>query len=441
MDDAVRNTLLGSIAGNRLTLLVGAGLSMSAPSNLPPARVVAQVCYDAFVARVDELPPEIRDDLEAVAEAIAQKVDFRNVFIRAIVPWDKLVGPPNDGHFAIADLLLSGGAQACLSANYDNLIEQAGAAYGADLQSALFGDEATELAATQSPLLKFHGCMIKDRDHTVWTKEQFAQDVILTARRASNVDWMKANLRRKDILIVGFWSDWSYLNDVFEAAFDDVLPLSITIVDPETAENLAAKAPALWALANQEHVRFNHVPLRSHVFLGELQNEIGKKFFRQLLQLGAAAFGNQRPQDDLPAEVTAPPALDNTAYYAWRRDAAGLTDRQPVRSVLPEPTSEMTGYAHILLRRAGGVVQPNGYDVGGVSVRVVNGAGRALPDVQRVFAAGPAVDEADVVICAGATDFGVPGNIIRAGQAATTVRDGVEGRWLTLPDAVVELQL
>jgi hypothetical protein len=30
--------------------------------------------------------------------------------------------------------------------------------------------------------------------------------------------WMAANLREKDLLVVGFWSDWSYLNAVLAEA-------------------------------------------------------------------------------------------------------------------------------------------------------------------------------------------------------------------------------
>lgn len=424
-----------------MTLLVGAGLSMSAPSNLPSAWRVARACYDRFAAQIGPLPPHVRDDLEGVAKAIGQAVDFRNIFIRTIVPWEEFVAQPNEGHTAVADFLMSGSARACLSSNYDTLVERAGEALGADLQTAIAGHEATEISATQSPLLKFHGCMNKDRDRTVWTKDQFADDPELEARRLSNVEWMNANLQHKDLLIVGFWSDWSYLNDVFEGAIANLHPLSITIVDPQGEAALAEKAPGLWAMAHQQNVTFTHVQALSHDFLRELQDEIGKSFFRQLLAMGATELEALRPGTVVPPEAKEPPNLSHAAYYSWRRDAMGISPRRAVRRCSPEQSHQATGLAHTLVLSAGAVASDEGYRLADTTVRVVNGAGRQLTQVQETLAAGPAVVEADLVICAGATDYGVPGNIIRDQQPATTVRPGVEGRWVTLPTAIEELGL
>lgn len=441
MTPQLRTALLGSVQANRLSLLVGAGLSMAAPSGLPPAWQVANYCYDEFVAKMGALPPGIRDDLEAVSEEIGAQVDLRNVFIQSIVPWQRFVRPPNAGHISIADLLLTGAARACLSANYDGLIERAGADFGADLQTALSGDQATEISASQSPLLKFHGCMIKDRDHTVWTKSQFQTDATLADRKAANVVWMRANLQQKDILIVGFWSDWSYLNDIFEEAFDSLSPRSVTIVDPTPTASLQTKAPSLWNVANLPNVTFTHVQESGHSFLEELQAEVSQAFFRQMLAQGAAEFAALRPGVQLAPGITDAPALSASAYYAWRRDATGVTNQEPVRSARPDQTCQATGLAHVLVRQSGGAANDIGYALNGTTVRVVNGAGRLLSKVRNDLAAGPAVVEADVVICAGATDLGVPGDIVRDQQPATTVRPGVEGRWMTLPLAIEELQL
>jgi hypothetical protein len=37
---------------------------------------------------------------------------------------------------------------------------------------------------------------------------------------------MDANLREKDLLIVGFWSDWQYLNSIIGSAIENVAPLA-----------------------------------------------------------------------------------------------------------------------------------------------------------------------------------------------------------------------
>jgi hypothetical protein len=55
---------------------------------------------------------------------------------------------------------------------------------------------------------------------------------------------MEANLREKDLLAIGFWTDWAYLNQIIESAIRDVQPLSITLIDLSDADVLAQKAPS-----------------------------------------------------------------------------------------------------------------------------------------------------------------------------------------------------
>lgn len=61
---------------------------------------------------------------------------------------------------------------------------------------------------------------------------------------------MAANLRQKDLLVVGFWSDWAYLNILLGTVLDGLAPLSVTVIDLADAAALQAKAPDLWALAD-----------------------------------------------------------------------------------------------------------------------------------------------------------------------------------------------
>lgn len=70
---------------------------------------------------------------------------------------------------------------------------------------------------------------------------QLTEPTIATRIDKSKV-WMAANLRQKDLLIVGFWSDWEYLNAVISSALGNVQPLSVTVVDLSPADVLQQKA-------------------------------------------------------------------------------------------------------------------------------------------------------------------------------------------------------
>ncbi len=416
---------------------------MSPPSELLPAGAVAQECFDRYSAKVSpDLPFAIRDDLEAVAEAIKVRSDFRSVFIHTIVPWERFTAPRwNAGHEAIADFILCSATSACLSANYDVLIERAGWELGGNIQVALSGTEATEAAAFESPLLKFHGCMVKDKDRTVWTSSQFDTDGVLRERRQSNVDWMRANLQEKDLLVVGFWSDWSYLNSAFDAALQGAHPRSITLVDPTPTERLKDKAPALWSLAHQENVAFRHVQQSGHNFLDELRVEMTKSFLRQLSQRGTAAYERLRPGAAIAAQAQHLSDVDTACHYEWRRDAEGRNSREPCKLTAPSEIHEAVALAHVLLRNAGGTPEASWYDHNQAKVRVVNWAGRNLEEARVHFVDGAALAEPDYVVCAGAMDLIVPANIVRDAEPPSVVRPGSKARWLTLEQAILELSL
>lgn len=115
--------LLGSIEAGHLVVLCGAGLSIPFPSGLMSAVRVARVCYDKWLPTA-ALPEALRDDIDGLAGHFHAQGMFKSVFISVLVPWDELVGEPNNGHAAIADLLVCRAAHAALSANFDPLIEQ-----------------------------------------------------------------------------------------------------------------------------------------------------------------------------------------------------------------------------------------------------------------------------------------------------------------------------
>jgi hypothetical protein len=57
---------------------------------------------------------------------------------------------------------------------------------------------------------------------------------------------MKLNLPGRHLVVVGFWSDWGYLNDVLADAFSIATAASVTVVSPGDSASLETKAPLLW---------------------------------------------------------------------------------------------------------------------------------------------------------------------------------------------------
>jgi hypothetical protein len=226
LDAELTADLLASIEAGRLVVVCGAGLSMAPPSFLPSAKAVAQACFDAYMVAINpDADRALRDDLEELAQHFVNLGTLKTVFIDRLVPWKEFVRPANPGHAAVADFLITGATANTLSANYDGLIERRAWDYGADFESSLDGDEATVRATVHGPLLKFHGCSIRDRRETVWSKSQLG-DPVIADRIAKSRTWMAANLREKDLLVVGFWSDWAYLNEILGKALRGVSPLS-----------------------------------------------------------------------------------------------------------------------------------------------------------------------------------------------------------------------
>jgi hypothetical protein len=132
--------------------------------------------------------------------------------------------------------------------------------------------------------------------------------------------------------------------------------------------------------------------------------------------------------------------LDGEALYDWRRDAEGVPAGKPAMAKSPQHV-DLFGYFHLLLRRAGAVQQSRGYTLAGRSIRVVNGAGSDLSIVAKRFIEAPVAPTADVFVAAGSIDLGLPGHLVRTGTAGSVVRPGAGGKWLTIEQAQVELNI
>lgn len=397
------------------------------------------MCFDKYQLNIDPLvDPALRDNLEALAEHFVDLRTLETVFIEDLVPWQEFERPPNPGHAAVADFLITKTVVAGLSSNYDKLIERCAWEYGADFRGSLDGDQATVTSHKQSPLLKFHGCSHIDRGSTVWAPSQL-HDPTISDRIAKSKVWMAANLRQKDLLVVGFWSDWDYLNQVLGDAVQGLNPISVTVIDPSPAADLEAKAPDLWELAHQAHVTFSHIQESGADALDQLRRAFSESYARQVLAAGRELFEAKTGGACEPAWLTVT-GLDGEALYDWRRDAEGVPASKPAMTKSPVAV-DVLGYFHLLLRRAGAVQQSRGYTLAGQSIRVVNGAGSDLSIVSKRFIEAPAVPTADIFVAAGSTDLGLPSHLVRPGTAGSVVRPGAGGKWLTIEQAQAELSV
>ncbi len=435
---AVTTRLLGAIETDSLVLLCGAGLSIPLPSDLPPAYKVSQICYDLWLP-TEALDPALRDRVDQLAGFFHARGDFERVFIRHLVPWDDLAGPPNEGHAAVADFLICRAAHAALSANVDTMIERWAAERKVALRGALSGQEAVDLVAKINPLVKFHGCMDHSREETFWTARQLA-DPAVAARIDSCTRWMNLHLPGKHLLVVGFWSDWDHLNDAIANALLITNASSVTVIDPAPGADLQAKAPVLWARLNSLSQEFEHIPASGADALEELRTAYSKTWARKFYSLGEALARAGGPGVSVAAPFD---TLTGADLYDLRRDAEGTPYTRAARLKEPRPDAAQAAYVHAILLNAGATTLGAWQQHGGRSIRVVNGAGRGLADVQSSYREPTTMTESDIVVCAGAIDLGVPANLIDPGQGASTIRPkpGGESKWLTLEQALVELGL
>src|SRR6185369_13770953 len=109
----------------------------------------------------------------------------------------------------------------------------------------------------------------------------------------------------------------------------------------------------------------------------------------------------------------------------------------------PSQDAAQAAFAHLLLRDANADSKGPWYEYGGRTIRVVQAGGQALSVVQERYNEAPAVEQPDLVICAGSIDLGVPGKVVASGRGGSVVRPAHGGgaTWLTLEQARAELQI
>ena len=408
---------------------------MPDPSFLPSAASVAKHCYDEWVPN-EALDASLQDDVDKLAGFFHARGDFSSVFIR-LVPWDKFGGEPNEGHAAIGDLLVCRAAHAVLSGNFDTMIERWVQQRKISIDGAIDGHEATNFSGATSPLLKFHGCMQRRKEETLWTKVQLS-DSTVSDRINSCSQWINLHLPGKHLVIVGFWTDWGYLNEVLANAFTITNALSVTVVDPCTEVELREKAPQLWQKLNALSGSFLHVQESGDTFLAELRLAYSKTWAKQFYALGkpsAAELGiTTKPSPD---------ALTTQDLYDLRRDAEGVPYTTAASQKSPHSSAGEAALTHIMFLDSGAIQSGAWLEIAGRKIRVVNGSGRELSDIRQSHKEPAAIEQPDIVLCAGAMDFGVPGRLIASGEGSSVVSPapGGSAKWLTREQALSELEL
>lgn len=357
---------------------------------------------------------------------------LQNFFLPRVVPWNAFVRPPNAGHEAIADMILCKAIAATVTTNFDWLVETTARDKNVALDTALDGDEALK-TDKNSPYLKVHGCSVREPLQTVWAPSQLTADPEVRKRIDKSRTWLRSNLRNKDYVFVGFWSDWDYLNAVLEEVISDFSPSSVILVNLETEATLAAKANHLWNLMHARNVSFIYLQCSATDFLDDLRIAYSAVYVRKTLEAGRVVY--ERAGGNITKDIPIAKSSDKLVLCAVRCDAEGIPRVAAPTKKWPDAT-DMFAVTHYLLNESGAAAVNADYEFNKKSIRVINGAGREIGALKATFASVPAaIDSTDVVICAGADELAVPAHLIRPGHSGALVRPAASGLWLTFEKA------
>lgn len=442
IDDDLKSGLMASIAGNGLVMLCGAGLSMAPPSSISSAWKVAQHCatrYREMTGR--DLPDGLADNIELMAEHFYGRNELEHVLLKQLIDWSEFVRrPPNKGHVAVADFLGAGVCSLVLSTNLDTMIESAATSLGEPDIFPLVFENDLNLRQPHAPLLKIHGCAVRSRFESLWCKEQLKRGP-LKKRLPALVGWMQHYIPNRDLLIVGFWTDWSYLNKVLEQAVVSTEPRSVIVVDPSTSEALEAKSPEIWKWA-QKRTAFKHVQLSGDAFLDELRSIVSNHHIWRAWQKGRAIYKNMMGREPPADPITLLAALSTDELYQLRRDLTGVTSSSVVRKKDADDSQALLGVLQLALGVAGAVLRSHLFEWNGKSIRLVNTPNRPMSAVRKQFSTEPP-DPAPSqrTVCVGAIDDGgVPENIIGRGAPQAIIRNACSQSWETHVGILTELQ-
>jgi hypothetical protein len=426
---------LTSLLSDRLSLLAGAGLSMAPPSSLPSAGTLAWKAkqkYDAtYCPPNDPLPAGIEEQ----CDYLFHREELASIYFKRLLDPDAFAGRPNAGHYCVADLMLVRGIKIAVTTNVDTMIETAGQWLYGQIDIGLDGLSVAAFPHDVVPLLKLHGCRTADPNNMVWAPAQIEAPPV-SDRIASSSVWLQGRLPDSDLLVVGYATDWDYLNGLLAKTLGTISPVRVIVVNKSESEAFVAKAPELTALGQRATVEFLYVKASGADFLEALRLEFSKSFVRQVLHAGQASYQGITGNPPAP-ELLSAPALSNDDLWAMRRDLEGRAPNRP--SIERAPTAgPLLGFTLIQLRAKGAQLDGPFWMLGDTRIRVIRAEGKMLHEVQAEFENELApILAPDVIVAVGAEFFALPTNFARPETPATIAR-GTVGRWLTRQQAETE---
>ena len=411
---------------------------MAAPSNIPSAWTVAQQAKAKYDGMFGAAQPPLSQNIEEQADHFHALGQLGSMYLSRLLDHNTFSAPPNPGHYAIADFLLTQSMTLALSTNVDALIENAGDKLFGAVVTATTRDDAAALYPDKAPLLKIHGCWKADFRNTIWAPTQLS-DAPVKTRIKQCADWATQQLVNRDLIIVGYFTDWDYLNELFEECLGAAQPSNVIVVDLNTEVNLREKAPKLFLVGENASGGFYHVQASGADFLTELRKQWSMTFVRRVFTAGNTQLAdNGDPRaDDAHCEPPEAPVED---LWAMRKDMEGAGPNDPCKMSEPHDDPNL-GVAHVVLRAAGAQLEGSYWELNGQRFRIIRGSGRALNVVEHEHASSLSpLASPDVTIVAGARDFALKANIARSEDKSSVVR-ARPSRFMTEEQAEREFEL
>ncbi len=427
-----------AILGNRLAVLCGAGLSMAPPSSLPSAASIAKTAkqkYDATFGTTRSPLPESIDDQ---AQFFFEQNELVTSYLRQYVDHHAFAAYPNDGHFAIADLLITNALTIGVSTNVDILIETAGNHLSGHVSTGLTRNQVAAFPPDVSPLLKLHGCW-SDKSTTIWAVGQVSEPE--TKQRLEDCSaWLSQQLLDRDLIVVGYWTDWDYINDLLAMSLEASNPNRIIVVDPCDSAEFEEKAPVLYELGQNRAAEFYHVQESGAVFLNQLRVNFSSSLIRRVLHAGKDAYSDSM-NENVNEDWLEHPSSDANVLWHIRRDLEGCSPGVP--STKREPVIEpLLGMTILRLRAKGANADDSYWNLNGQKIRVIRTPNQILSEVQSTFEAEKLspILAPDIVIAVGAADLSLPSSVARVGGTGSIARAAAT-RWFSRETAESELDI